>query len=75
VLHGHHPGSTRPGGLNETAEALIPLDDRAWSIRDDAEDSEDPGVNSVAIIFRIGGLAALVALGLSYRLSRELKRA
>lgn len=74
VLHGHHPGKTIPGGANETAEALLPLDDRAWFIRDDAEDAEDPGVNSVAVIFRIGGLAALAAFALTYRLSRELKR-
>jgi solute carrier family 45 protein 1/2/4 len=38
------------------------------------EEERDDGTNSVAIIFRVGGVAALVAFVLTYRLSRDLRR-
>jgi solute carrier family 45 protein 1/2/4 len=43
-------------------------------LRKRAEEERDDGTNSVAIIFRVGGVAALVAFVLTYRLSRDLRR-
>lgn len=79
VLHGHHPGKIPLNGTavdnanaanatmastNATLLNLLPREDEVVAAE---------GVNSVAIIFRIGGVAAAVACVLSWRLSKELR--
>jgi solute carrier family 45 protein 1/2/4 len=91
VLHGQHPGKTLPPanttvpsppanatvpaglGLDATAVARAVLLRAADAVAE--EEVRDDGVNSVAVIFRIGGVAAIVACVLTWRLARELKRA
>ncbi|KDQ54090.1 hypothetical protein JAAARDRAFT_136172 [Jaapia argillacea MUCL 33604] len=76
VLHHHRPGNTRPiGNVTLAASANTTLND-LLSLRDEDSDQVDQadGPNSVAIIFRLGGIAAVVAFVLCLRLSRELKR-
>jgi hypothetical protein len=89
VLHGSHPGKTLPpAGANGTlpdaaadaaagiAEAGVKLLLRAADVLDVAADDERvDGVNSVAVIFRIGGAAAVVACVLTWRLAKDMKRA
>ncbi|KAJ8595741.1 MFS general substrate transporter [Rhizopogon salebrosus TDB-379] len=70
VLHGPHPGNTLPanGTIATSGNVTGQLLDR----------DDDPSVtghpNSIAIIFRLGGVSATVALVLCWRLARELKR-
>ncbi|KAF9242259.1 hypothetical protein BU15DRAFT_86856 [Melanogaster broomeanus] len=67
VLHGHHPGNTQPGNGTST-----PAAQRHRFPRFDELSQTKP--NSIAIIFRLGGLAAVIAFFLSWRLAKELKR-
>jgi solute carrier family 45 protein 1/2/4 len=70
VLHGHHPGNAIPvdGTITTSGDVMR-------QILDPDEDlSAKTGPNSVAIIFRLGGVAAAVAFVLCWRLARELKR-
>ncbi|KAG1855651.1 major facilitator superfamily domain-containing protein [Suillus subalutaceus] len=70
VLHGHHPGNAIP--VNGT---IATSGDVMRQILDPDEDSSvKTGPNSIAIIFRLGGVAAAVAFVLCWRLARELKR-
>ncbi|KAI0267318.1 major facilitator superfamily domain-containing protein [Gloeopeniophorella convolvens] len=75
VLHGEHPGKTPPG-LNSTAAAIA--DDSAVApviARQGIESNGPPtGPNSVAIIFRIGGIWSIVAFVLCWRLAKDLRR-
>ncbi|OAX38849.1 MFS general substrate transporter [Rhizopogon vinicolor AM-OR11-026] len=70
VLHGHHPGNALPvnGTITTSGDVTAQLLDR----------DDDPSVtarpNSIAIIFRLGGVSATVAFVLCWRLARELKR-
>ncbi|KIJ62081.1 hypothetical protein HYDPIDRAFT_189174 [Hydnomerulius pinastri MD-312] len=70
VLHGHHPGNTLPGNgtitpaAQDVARHLIPRED----------EFPESGPNSIAIIFRLGGVAAAIAFVLCLRLAKELKR-
>ncbi|KAH8112394.1 MFS general substrate transporter [Phellopilus nigrolimitatus] len=77
VRHGHNPGIGLPGngtvpvgitmnGENSTSLLFFP--------REGEEETEVTGVNSVAILFRIGGVSALFAFVLCWRLARELRR-
>ncbi|KAG1726429.1 major facilitator superfamily domain-containing protein [Suillus paluster] len=70
VLHGHHPGNAMPvnGTVATSGDVMRQLLDR------DDNSSVKAGPNSIAIIFRLGGVAATVAFVLSWRLARELKR-
>ncbi|KAG2131037.1 major facilitator superfamily domain-containing protein [Suillus clintonianus] len=70
VLHGHHPGNAIPvnGTIATSGDAM-----RQILHRDD-DLSVNSGPNSIAIIFRLGGVAAVVAFVLCWRLARELKR-
>jgi len=77
VLHGHSPGNTSPksGNLttlgiedNNNMSNVIPL----RRLGDNVDVSGGP--NSVAIIFRLGGVAAAVAFILCCRLSRDMRR-
>lgn len=70
VLHSHHPGNAIPvNGTNATSGNVM------RHILDRDEDlSVKTGPNSIAIIFRLGGVAAAVAFILCWRLARELKR-
>jgi solute carrier family 45 protein 1/2/4 len=47
----------------------------ADSLRFGRREETEAGVNSVAIIFRVGGFAAMIACALTWRLARELKKA
>ncbi|THH09710.1 hypothetical protein EW145_g1817 [Phellinidium pouzarii] len=87
VRHGHNPGIGLPGPANgsgagngsvefganadmsTTADASLFL-----SARDGDDGGAPHGVNSVAVIFRFGGVAAMLAFVLCWRLSRELRR-
>jgi solute carrier family 45, member 1/2/4 len=83
VLHGAHPGKTIPPvnttlpggdgavGQNVTERATV-LVGYILGVRE--EELEPAGVNSVAVIFRIGGAAAIFACALTWRLAKELKR-
>ncbi|EGO26619.1 hypothetical protein SERLADRAFT_436429 [Serpula lacrymans var. lacrymans S7.9] len=72
ILHGHHPGSTT--AANNTVQAASP-DSTSGNLflRQEETDIPNTGPNSVAIIFRIGGVAAAIAFVLCWRLARELK--
>jgi len=39
-----------------------------------AQEREGRGIDSIAVIFRLGGIAAAIAFVLSYRLAKDLKR-
>lgn len=76
VLHGTHPG-TIPPSLNTTTSFIT--DNSTSSLATSRQDNENTagppsGPNSVAIIFRIGGIWAIVASVLSWRLSKDLRR-
>jgi solute carrier family 45 protein 1/2/4 len=68
ILHGHHPGNTQPGNGTATPQDVT----RHRFPRSDDLVQTKP--NSIAIIFRLGGLAAAIAFFLSWRLAKELKR-
>ncbi|KAG1752015.1 major facilitator superfamily domain-containing protein [Suillus lakei] len=70
VLHGHHPGNAIPvnGTIATSGDVMRQILDR------DEDPSGKTGPNSIAIIFRLGGVAAAVAFVLCWRLARELKR-
>ncbi|KAI0299351.1 major facilitator superfamily domain-containing protein [Multifurca ochricompacta] len=76
VLHGDHPGKTPPI-LNTTTTSITDNSINAFAAsRQEIEINQQPpsGPNSVAIIFRIGGIWALIAFVLSWRLATELRR-
>ncbi|KIK91394.1 hypothetical protein PAXRUDRAFT_34952 [Paxillus rubicundulus Ve08.2h10] len=70
VLHGHHPGNTQPrnGTVTPAAQNVAR---HLWSRSDDISQTKP---SSIAIIFRFGGVAAVIAFFLSCRLAKELKR-
>ncbi|KDQ54087.1 hypothetical protein JAAARDRAFT_410743 [Jaapia argillacea MUCL 33604] len=75
VLHGHHPGNTPPiGNVTLATPANNTLNELLFLRDEDGEVDQADGPNSVAIIFRLGGIAAAAAFVLCLRLSRELKR-
>ncbi|TFK45670.1 MFS general substrate transporter [Heliocybe sulcata] len=77
VLHGHHPGNTNPKPGNLTAIGVDAMNNNgsASLLQALQEDADVPdGPNSVAIIFRLGGIAAAVAFVLCCRLSRDMRR-
>jgi solute carrier family 45 protein 1/2/4 len=65
VLHGRHPGSTPPQPGDGTLASTL-------AAREDGAQAR--GTDSIAIIFRVGGIAAAIACVLCYRLAKELKR-
>ncbi|KAG8215937.1 major facilitator superfamily domain-containing protein [Butyriboletus roseoflavus] len=67
ALHGHHVGNTQPSD----GTSAPPSQD---AVRQLLTRSDDNRFNSIAIIFRLGGIAAAIAFILSYRLAKELKR-
>ncbi|KAJ3934206.1 MAG: hypothetical protein NXY57DRAFT_890642 [Lentinula lateritia] len=78
VLHGSHPGGTLGPALNHTIlGGAIPR----YIVRDDTEDELEmiqelqasATSNSVVYIFRVGGISALIAFILCWRLARELR--
>ncbi|KAJ3862305.1 major facilitator superfamily domain-containing protein [Lentinula novae-zelandiae] len=78
VLHGSHPGGTLGPALNHTTlGGAIPR----YIVRDDTEDELEmiqelqasATSNSVVYIFRVGGISALIAFILCWRLARELR--
>jgi solute carrier family 45 protein 1/2/4 len=70
VLHGHHPGNIVPvNGTIATSGDVV----RQILNRDEGP-SVKTGPNSIAIIFRLGGVAAAIAFVLCWRLAREMKR-
>jgi len=72
VLHGNHPGKTPPN-LNTTTTTTD--NSTLVSSRQKVGANGPPsGPNSVAIIFRIGGIWAIIAFVLSWRLAKELRR-
>ncbi|KAL5478314.1 hypothetical protein ACEPAI_2498 [Sanghuangporus weigelae] len=84
VRPGHNPGLGIPGQGNDTLAnstdasgrvgggAVSDIVDSALIYARDA--SASGGTNSVAVVFRIGGIAAALAFVLSLRLARELKK-
>ncbi|KAH9169534.1 MFS general substrate transporter [Lactarius sanguifluus] len=72
VLHGDHPGKTPPS-LNTTA-TTTDNDTLVLSRQEVGANGPPTGPNSVAIIFRIGGIWAIIAFVLSWRLAKELRR-
>ncbi|KDQ54088.1 hypothetical protein JAAARDRAFT_38701 [Jaapia argillacea MUCL 33604] len=76
VIHHRHAGVTQSiDNVTLAAPANTTLNHLLF-LRDEDGDRVDQagGPNSVAIIFRLGGIAAAVAFVLCLRLSRELKR-
>ncbi|KAI0301333.1 hypothetical protein BC826DRAFT_1090061 [Russula brevipes] len=77
VLHGDHPGKTPPS-LNTTIPSSANNSSSAVAAapRQEAEINARPpsGPNSIAIILRIGGVWAMIAFVLSWRLAKELRR-
>ncbi|KAH9968022.1 major facilitator superfamily domain-containing protein [Russula dissimulans] len=77
ALHGDYPGKTQPG-LNTTTSVANNIDNGipALTARQEGGPTVGPpsGPNSVAIIFRIGGIWTMIAFVLSWRLSKELRR-
>ncbi|KAH7871070.1 uncharacterized protein C8R40DRAFT_1055634 [Lentinula edodes] len=78
VLHGSHPGGTLGPALNHTTlGGAIPR----YIVRDDTEDELEmiqelqasATSNSIVYIFRVGGVSALIAFILCWRLARELR--
>ncbi|KAJ3893640.1 major facilitator superfamily domain-containing protein [Lentinula edodes] len=78
VLRGSHPGGTLGPALNHTTlGGAIPR----YVVRDDTEDELEmiqelqasATSNSVVYIFRVGGVSALIAFILCWRLARELR--
>ncbi|KAJ3917899.1 hypothetical protein F5877DRAFT_43680 [Lentinula edodes] len=80
VLHGSHPGGTLGPALNQTTlGGAIPR----YIVRDDTEDELEmiqelqasATSNSIVYIFRyvVGGVSALIAFILCWRLARELR--
>ncbi|KAG2126871.1 major facilitator superfamily domain-containing protein [Suillus bovinus] len=69
VLHGHHPGNAIPvnGTIITSGDVMRQILDR------DQDPSVKTGPNAIAIIFRLGGVAAAVAFALCWRLARELR--
>ncbi|KZT22893.1 MFS general substrate transporter [Neolentinus lepideus HHB14362 ss-1] len=77
VLHGHSPGNTSPKSGNLTVLGIEDNNDTSnvmllRRLGDNVDVSGGP--NSVAIIFRLGGVAAAVAFILCCRLSRDMRR-
>ncbi|KAH9034741.1 MFS general substrate transporter [Lactarius pseudohatsudake] len=75
VLHGDHPGKTPPS-LNTTGITTTTTDNNTLVLSRQEVGTNGPptGPNSVAIIFRIGGIWAIIAFVLSWRLAKELRR-
>ncbi|KAF8896631.1 hypothetical protein BD779DRAFT_1727678 [Infundibulicybe gibba] len=79
VLHGSHPGNTAAAPHNGTILSVVvsqnittPL--RALIPRDEAvSDAKENPSGSIVYIFRIGGVAAMIAFVLCWRLARELR--
>lgn len=70
VLHGHYPGNAIPADdtIATSGDVMRQILNR------DEDPSVKTGPNSIAIIFRLGGVAAAVAFVLCWRLAKELKR-
>ncbi|KAH9990214.1 MFS general substrate transporter [Russula compacta] len=67
VFHGDHPDETPP--------TTTFIANNSTAARQQIEINAQPsGPNSIAIIFRIGGIWALVAFVLTWRLAQELRR-
>lgn len=74
VLHGDHPGKTPPNP-NTTSSTTTTAADNSTLVSSRQEAHGPPsGPNSVAIIFRIGGIWAIIAFVLTWRLAKELRR-
>ncbi|KAI5121605.1 hypothetical protein M0805_009476 [Coniferiporia weirii] len=82
VRPGHSPGIGVPGigngtiavgDVNANANVTDAVASLLFYARDD-EGGDAHSVNSVAVIFRFGGVAAMIAFVLCWRLARELKR-
>ncbi|KAH9064541.1 MFS general substrate transporter [Lactarius vividus] len=75
VLHGDHPGKTPPS-LNITSTTTTTNNNSTLVLSRQEVGVNGPptGPNSVAIIFRIGGIWAIIAFVLSWRLATELRR-
>ncbi|KAJ3795466.1 sucrose transporter [Lentinula aff. detonsa] len=77
VLHGSHPGGTLGPALNHTTPEIV----SPRLLRDTTEDElgmiqelqASATSNSVVYIFRIGGVSALIAFVLCWRLAREMR--
>ncbi|KAL5498014.1 hypothetical protein ACEPAH_2945 [Sanghuangporus vaninii] len=87
VRPGHNPGLGIPAQGNETISSSTDASGRVGAAavsdnvesaliyaRDASEEAATGGANSVAVVFRIGGIAAALAFILSLRLARELKK-
>ncbi|KAL5520645.1 hypothetical protein ACEPAF_2646 [Sanghuangporus sanghuang] len=88
VRPGHNPGLGIPAQGNETLSSSTDASDRVGGgggvsdivdsaliyARDASDEAASGGANSVAVVFRIGGIAATLAFVLSLRLARELKK-
>ncbi|KZP28701.1 MFS general substrate transporter, partial [Athelia psychrophila] len=72
VLHGKPPGSVAGNGTVIAKSMEMDSGTENLFLRSE-EGGEAAGVDSVAIIFRLGGIAAAIAFVLSLRLARELK--
>jgi solute carrier family 45 protein 1/2/4 len=72
VLHGNHPGKTPP---NLNISTTTTDNSTLVSLRQEVGANGPPsGPNSVAVIFRIGGIWAIIAFVLTWRLTKELQR-
>ncbi|KAL0946318.1 hypothetical protein HGRIS_012558 [Hohenbuehelia grisea] len=67
VLHGSHKGNT-----NNSTVAALPAAAEAMILSAD-ETSAAAGTDTIALIFRIGGVSAAMAFVLCWRLARDLK--
>jgi solute carrier family 45 protein 1/2/4 len=79
VLHGSHPGTIPPSLNTTTSSSSSIANNSTTSLATSRQNNENAvglysGPNSVAIIFRIGGIWAIIAFVLSWRLSKDLRR-
>ncbi|KAJ3994904.1 hypothetical protein F5050DRAFT_1695310 [Lentinula boryana] len=78
VLHGSHPGGTLGPALNHTTSEIVSPRFLRDTTEDELEMIQDLQAsatsNSVVYIFRIGGVSALIAFVLCWRLAREMRR-
>jgi len=78
VLHGNHPSSVIPP-TNKTSNSLTQdlsqnmTSALLWSRADEDMVVAKAGVNTVAVIFRIGGLSTAIAFVLCWQLAKELR--
>jgi len=74
VQHGHNPVYVLPGNGTVPVGAVKNGSDSLFLYTRAGEETAKPAANSVAIIFRLGGITTAIAFVLCWRLAREVRR-